>query len=411
MNIKPLPWLMLASVYITQYIGIAFIMSAAVAILRQQGVALDKLALLNLAAIPLAGKVLYAPLIDNYRLFFHGQYRSWLLAAQAGMTCLLLLASLLDINQAFSAIFIILIAYVLCIDIQDVSIDGLACKLFDSQSHKFANSVQISGNLLGNIIGGGIILMLYPWLGWQGSLLLLAGLTSIALLQVLRYVEPHLPHQQQANEQASPLWRDLWGFVKQQQRWFAVLAIFPLGFTSGFAILNPLLVDSHWTLVDIGFATKVYGSAVGFLSALLATLLIARLGRVKTLITLSLSQAAGLCLMLPLTLGDTEKLSVYLAISAYFISFPAILVTLATIAMDKAADTVRKATFFTLQFSFVSLMGFIYSALTMALAKYLGYYKVIVFGVLTTALMSLVVYLVLYKNQRTQSDARAHDTY
>ncbi|MBF7681789.1 hypothetical protein I2F27_00360 [Acinetobacter sp. B5B] len=47
MNHKSKPWPLLVSVYITQYVGLAFIMSAAFAILRESGVALDKLALIH----------------------------------------------------------------------------------------------------------------------------------------------------------------------------------------------------------------------------------------------------------------------------------------------------------------------------------------------------------------------------
>lgn len=54
----------------------AFILSAAFAILRQSDTALDQLALLNLVAIPMFGKSLYAPFVDSFRLFFQGQNRS-----------------------------------------------------------------------------------------------------------------------------------------------------------------------------------------------------------------------------------------------------------------------------------------------------------------------------------------------
>ena len=69
------PWVLLISTYTTQYIGVAFIMSAAFAILRQSGIALDQLAMLNLIAIPMLGKILYAPFVDSFRLFFQGQDR------------------------------------------------------------------------------------------------------------------------------------------------------------------------------------------------------------------------------------------------------------------------------------------------------------------------------------------------
>lgn len=111
MNDNKKPWPLLISVYTTQYIGIAFIISAAFAILRQSGIALDKLALINLVALPLLGKVLYAPLVDSFRLYFQGQYRSWLLTAQSMMTLLLFICGFLDIQHHFSTILILFIIY------------------------------------------------------------------------------------------------------------------------------------------------------------------------------------------------------------------------------------------------------------------------------------------------------------
>lgn len=399
------PWPMLASIYITQYIGVAFIMSAAMAILRQKGVELDKLAMLNLAFLPLAGKVLYAPIIDKYRLFLQGRYRSWLVFAQGSMTLLLIIAGALNVETQFSWILIILGLYTFFMSVQDVSVDGLSCQLFDTESRKFANSIQFSGNLLGNIIGGGLILMAYSWLQWQGSLWLLAGLTGVSLIQIALFTEPapSLNHDIQTDENKHLL-RDVMHFLKQQKRWFMIMALYPIGSTCGFALLNPMLVDSGWPLDDIGFATKIFGSLVGLCSALLATPLITRLGREKSLICVILIQAVALALMIPLTLGYSEKTMVYTAIAVHFISFPALLVVSSTIIMDKAAETVRKATFFTLQFSFASFLGFAYSALSMALAKHLGYTLVVATGTVFTVCIAIFIWFLLENKNSRQAD-------
>ncbi|MFI7984003.1 MFS transporter, partial [Acinetobacter baumannii] len=140
--------------YTTQYIGVAFIMSAAFAILRQSGIALDQLAMLNLIAIPMLGKILYAPFVDSFRLFFQGQYRSWLIFAQFCMMILLVICGWLDIQRQFSIVLILFIVYTLFMSIQDVAIDGLASKIFQASERQFANSIQYASNLLGNIIGG-----------------------------------------------------------------------------------------------------------------------------------------------------------------------------------------------------------------------------------------------------------------
>ena len=289
------PWAMLASTYITQYIGVAFILSAAVAILRQQGVALDKLALLNLAILPLMGKVFYAPLIDKYKLKLQGKYRSWLIIAQASMALLLAIAGSLDFQHQFTWIIVILALYAFSMSVQDVAIDGLSCKLFAPEARKLASSIQFSGNLLGNIIGGGLILMFYPWLEWHGSLWLLAGLTSISLLQITLFSEPEEAADSETHPAArQPLLRDVKRFIQQQKHWLLILALYPIGSTCGFALLNPLLVDSGWALGDIGFAVKIFGSAVGLCAALLATPLITRLGRVNALISVLFLQLLAL---------------------------------------------------------------------------------------------------------------------
>lgn len=380
MQDKRKPWTLLVSIYTTQYIGVAFMISAAVAILRQGGIALDKLALLNLIAIPMLGKVLYAPFVDSFRLFFQGQYRSWLIFAQLCMTVLLFICGLLDIQQQFGTILILFIIYTLFMSLQDVSIDGLACKIFREPERQFANSIQYASNLLGNIMGGGVLLILYPWIEWQGALWILAGLTAVTWVQLLFYTEPENslanPHKK-ITAQFKSLAQQLKIFIQQHKVWFLLLFLYPIGFTAVFGILNPLLVDAKWSLADIGFATKVFGSIIGIFSAFLATLLINKLRRKSALISLTLLQGATLLFFLPLTLGYTSKPMVYLAIFGYFIANPGLMATLSTLIMDRASLMPAKATFFSLQLSLIVFMGFAYSAIGLALAQHIGYTAVV----------------------------------
>lgn len=396
------PWLMLASLYITQYIGIAFILSAATAILRQQGVALDELALLNLAVLPMAGKVIYAPIIDRYTLSIQGQYRGWLLIAQTGMMLLLIISGLIDFKQQFNLLLLTFSVYVLLMSIQDVAVDGLSCKLFNIKTRQLANSIQFSGNLMGNVIGGGIILMLYPWLNWQGSLWLLASLTCVSIYQLMRFNEPHQLMKDNSNSDLEPssLKSELIQFITHHKPWFILLLLYPIGSTVGFALLNPLLVDSGWALDEIGFVSKIYGSIIGLFSAAIAAPLMTWIGREKSLISLIIAQAFALMMMIPLALGHTQQWLVYSAVTAHFCCFPALLVVTSTLMMDKAAKTSYKATFFTLQFSFASVFGFAYSALSMTLATQVGYSLVVIIGSGLTLAISLLIHFILLKNKK-----------
>lgn len=404
------PWALFASIYVTQYIGLAFIFAASVAIMRDMGIALDKLALINLIALPILLKIFYAPFIDSIRLSLigkrlQGQYRSWLIIAQFLMVVLLIVISTLNIVSQFSLVIGLMLAYGFAVSIQDVAIDGLACKIFSADERQRANSIQFSGNLIGNVIGGGLILMAYPWLGWQGSLWVLALLTTIAWVQLILFIEPKttLASESALTANGSPklkssllqtlkqLTCEIARFIKRHRAWFGLLLIYPIGFSSGFALVNPLLVDANWALADIGFVTKVFGSLIGIVSAISASVLITKLGRMTALFFLTIAQAVVLLWFLPLGFGHTSKPMVYSAIGAYFLVNPALMATIATIIMDKASSQSAKATFFTLQLGTVAFMGFVYAGLAMTAASYLGYSNVLIGAAVLTFIIVILV--------------------
>lgn len=391
--------LLIASLGTTQYMGIVFIMAAMLSIMRQNGASLHELALVNLAALPVLGKILYAYFADRYRLFFAGQYRSWLLVSQGLMALLLVAVSAFDLTQHLSIIIALVVVYALAVSVQDVAIDGLSCKLFHQNQRQIANSMQLAGNMLGTVIGGGVSLMLYPWLGWQGLLLGLALLSLISWLQVLLLREPGqaAEHAEQslAGSTLGAMLKSCWRFIKDNRSWFLLLLISPLSFAMAFSILNPVLVDSGWTLEDIGFSTRVVGSLVGVASALCAALIISHLGRKRALLTLTLATAVALLCMLPLAYGKTSPAYVYFAIVSYFAVQPALMATYATIAMDKAARTPIKATLFSLQFSLFSAMGFVYSAVSLSLAAILGYAAVVIATLVLCLLVAAVAQRIL----------------
>lgn len=364
------------SLYITQYLGVAFFFAASLTILRQQGISLDKLALINVAAFPMAFKVLYAPLIDRRRLGVSGQYRSWLLVAQGSMALMLAAIGCLDIQQSLNNVLILLALYCLAMAVQDVAIDGLACKMFAANQRQVASSLQFSGNLIGNVLGGGVILMFYDQLGWQYSLWIMAALTLLSWLQLLVFNEPDSVAATQAVKTRALL-RECVAFFRANKRWICLLCVYPLASNGAFAIVSPALVDAGWSLADIGFVTRVYGPLVGVFAALLTALLIKRWGRTRTLTRLTYLMLAALVSMLPMVYGNTSNVSVYVAITLYFCAFPALLATFGTLMMDHASGSDHKATYFTLQFSVLSFMGFVYAGICMALAQYWGYATVV----------------------------------
>ena len=60
---------------------------------------------------------------------------------------------------------------------QDIATDGLSRRLLSEKERGLGNGIQSAGGMLGNLLGGGAVLMAYPYLGWKGCMVILASVS------------------------------------------------------------------------------------------------------------------------------------------------------------------------------------------------------------------------------------------
>ena len=89
---------LLGGLYTSQTLGLAFVITALPAILRQSGVGLDKIGWISVLGFCWAIKFLWAPLIDRYGSKKYGHYRSWILVLQMLMIIVTIGASFFSIT-------------------------------------------------------------------------------------------------------------------------------------------------------------------------------------------------------------------------------------------------------------------------------------------------------------------------
>lgn len=372
-------WLLFGNLYITQYLGAGFISVTLIAILRQNGAALSTLGFLNLIVIPYTLKFLWAPLVDKIgRKNKKGHYRSWLLNTQLLMTLMLVLAIFVNPNNNLQALLIVLFIYIFGCATQDLALDALACRIFPKEERYQINGVQMAGGMMGNIIGGGIMLILYPFIQWKGALSILALLTFLAVIQIYFYKEPvhgldKVPSIQKPFARLIQFWRG-------QRRWLFAIFLYAIGFNFVFALLTPLLVDGGWTLPDIGFALKIFGSIIGAMAALTVPFLFRTLKRYTAIALALIFQGISLLFMLPLTLGYTNMLFVYMFVGLYYFSFPAVLTSVSTVMMDKSSNSATPSTDYTIQNSIFVLFSYIFSAISLGISEYIPHTYIVIFG-------------------------------
>lgn len=404
MNASPTPaaraqrskYVLLASLYITQYLGLGFFFTALVAILRQQGVPLEQLSAIYVLGLFWILKFLWAPLVDRVGFGRLGHYRGWLIIMQSLLMLTLLVMGLFDLSTQLGLILGLCMLVGLFSATQDIAADALSCCLLAPEERGLGNGIQMGGGLLGNVIGGGLVLMLYPTIGWAGSMLLLAGGTAIPLVQLIRFREPAWITERHAGHAEHARFRDLLTFFGRRGmwRWLIVLVIYPLGVSLAYGLITPLLVDAGWSLERIGFGVNIVGSVLGLLSALAVGWMIRRFGRKPVMFDTALAMGFGTLLLLAPASGYTGDLPAWAAIGAIFLLYSPSSAVLATVMMDNARLTAA-GTDFTLQYCVFALVGFVAGGAGVALAGVFGYTTVII-GASAMAFLAALLVALLY---------------
>ena len=378
----PFRWALLGSLYITQFLALGFFLIALVAIMRREGAPLEQLGIIYLLGLVWVAKALWAPLVDRIRFGVLGHYRGWLILTQTGMVICLLVTRQFDAMADFQTVFLLSLVIALLSATQDVAADGLACRLLSPANRSVGSGVQMAGGLAGNIIGGGGVLMLYPTVGWEGSMVLLAAGVALPLALILWFREPPSDtagSSQQDERRGSVSFSQVWRFWQRpgNGRWLAILLTYPVAVSMSYALITPILVDADWSLERIGFVLNIVGSAVGMLAALAAGWAIRWIGRRTALVGAALAQAVGLLILLLPASGFTDTVSVTVSLSAVFLLYGAAAPIVMTLMMDQASPA-SAGTDFTIQYSVYSLVGFAAGAIGLPLAGLFGYQGVVV---------------------------------
>lgn len=382
-------WLLLASLYTTQYLGLGFFVVALAAILRDRGAPLETVGLAYMLGLVWPLKALWAPWVDSVRFGRLGHYRGWLLATQATLVGLLLAIGPFDVMADFPIVYGLCLAVAITSATQDIAVDGLACRMLAPAERGMGNGLQIAGGLLGNLLGGGAVLMAYPLIGWSGAMMALAGGTAVSFVQLLLFREP----QRAARTARAPLvfgrfltfWRR-----PGTERLILILLLFPAGSAMAYAVITPALVDAGWPLERIGLVVNIFGSLAGLGAAMATGWGLGRIDRRAALLAGALLQAGGALAVL-LVVGNAGAILAGLGAVLFFIGYNPAATMLATLMMDRAGPD-SPATDYTFQFSITQIATMGMMTLASSLAGMIGYAGVVLLAVaasLAAAMASL----------------------
>ena len=292
--------ILLASLYISQFIPTTFFIQTVPVLMRQQNMSLGAIGFLGFLIVPSALKFLWSPLVDRYRLPGLGHYRGWIISFQSLSIVTLLVTAFLDVQANITGLLVCMFLAFLFSSSQDIATDALAVNLLLPQERGIGNAIQASGNFLGAIIGGGAAPILLEKVGFRNTLLTMA----IALLLCLFPILFHQEHLISVAKSAT-LKSYLQPFIRFFSRpnmglWLLVVLLYMISENVSVTLIRPLLVDRGLSLSDIGWLLGVVSYVSRIIAALMAGVLIASWGRKRSLITFGvIANFAALLYILP----------------------------------------------------------------------------------------------------------------
>jgi PAT family beta-lactamase induction signal transducer AmpG len=372
--------LLLALLYVAQALPMGFFVIAMPAILRSRGASLGQVGLLGALAMPFLLKFLWAPLVDRFGAA-SGHYRSWLLWLQILAVATVAGIAALDPVADWQSLLLLGALFMFLAATQDVATDGLAVRLLWQEDRGLGNGIQVGGYYLGQILGGGLVLVLVDRFGWSTALGAMAVMLALPLPMVALLREPAA----QAGAARTGAGRTgagrtkvgfaaLGAFFRRPGigAWVLVLLVWRLSETMAQWMLNPMLVDRGFSLERIGILLGVLGSLGSLGGAMLGGRLVGKLGRHRTLAWTGVLLAPALAAYLAPAQGWGGLTLVYMVVVASAFAAGASTAALYTAAMDAAAyDTA--GTDFTIQQSLAAVGPMVAAGVSGASAAALGY--------------------------------------
>ncbi|MGN6451813.1 MAG: AmpG family muropeptide MFS transporter [Steroidobacteraceae bacterium] len=286
--------------------------------LRQAGIQRSTIGMLAWVGILYSIKFLWAPVIDRVPppmlQALLGRRRGWMLLAQLGIAVGLFNISLCEPAAGVRPLALWALFTAFCAATQDIALDAWRIESAPLQLQGAMLGAYQIGYRVALIVGGAGALALAGHAGWHASYMSMTALVSVGVIATLLVPEPApaTPSESVTREERVVAWverRAHWPpWLRHAGEWFLTAVICPLSdffgrygttlalltlafiavyrlteFAMG-SMVNPFYIDRGFTLNQIATVVKLYGLLMSLLGVLLAGVLIARVGLLRSLL-------------------------------------------------------------------------------------------------------------------------------
>jgi MFS family permease len=343
---------LLSLLYLCQGLPGGFLAVALPIMLLEQGVSLTGVGFVSLLSLPWMLKVLWAPVVDRFGSRRLGRRKVWMLPAMTVMVLCTVALGACDPVAQLPLVLALFFVLNLAAATQDIAVDGFAVGLLHGRDLGPANSAQVGGFKLGNLLGGGVLLALSPVLGWRGAFACMTAILVVALVAVTLTQERDDDHRPVTR--IVDVVRGILRELVAQPKYAGFLVLAKLCETLGGALVKPAMQRQGFTREMIGTIDGIYGSVATVLGAIAGGALARRYGWAPALCAMATIQGAALVVIGVYQAGEVSQLGFAVRLAVENFAGGGVGVAVFMLAMSKCRPEVGATQFTAAQVVYMS---------------------------------------------------------
>lgn len=372
--------------------------------MTDEGVDLTAIGMVSLIGFPYVIKVLWAPLLDRYKLPFMSRRKGWMILFQVLMVICILGLSLSNPkdNIYVTCTWAFLVA--LFSASQDVVIDAYRREILPDEELGLGSSLYVTGYRLAMLVSGAFALYLADQIPWKDVFMWLAVFMAPAILFTIISPEENKHIPVPANLKDAII-GPLAEFFKRRGAFVMLLFIllYKVGDSMASNMTTPFILDLGYSKTDIAAVAKTFGMIATIVGGIFGGTLMLKMNMKLSLIFFGVLQAVS-------TLGFSllAQLPVSFANLASVIAFENLASGMGTAAYAAYMASITNRQFTATQYALLTaLMGVprvILSSPTGYMAKMMGWEMFFVFCTVV-ALPGMLLLFQVFKLEKPAQEA------
>lgn len=363
----------LLNLYLAQSVPMSFFSTVVPVIMRMEHYSLESIGYIQLIKLPWILKFLWAPMVDK-AAGTSRKYRQWIIFSEIFYAMVISSIGFFNLQTDFITMIALMVIAFTASATQDIATDAFAILNLKKEERSLGNSMQSAGTFLGTLIGSGVLLIVYNYLGWHCLLWTLALCVVFALIPLSLYKLKNREEEERKPSSKSISYFEFIYFFKQKGIGLHVLilVLFYSGIIGILTMLKPYLVDLGYQVKEIGFIAGIFGTAVGSLMTLPAGFFIRKKGLKKSIFLFASINTIAAGYFLFLTFSNHVLYLIYIGVVLLWTAYAMSSVFIYTLSMNVVRSR-REGSDFTVQIVITHLSSLLIAVFSGKIADLITY--------------------------------------